>query len=156
VGRYGPYIQTGKKMKSLLPGMKEKDVTPEIALAIISLPKTIGTWTENGKAIHADIGRFGPYIKCEKETRSIPASINLLEITEEDACALLAKKRKGATSIIKEFGKGIELKDGRYGAYVTDGKINATLPKATSTDDVTLEIAVQLIAEKKAKGPAKK
>jgi DNA topoisomerase I len=156
VGRYGPYIQTGKKMKSLLPGMKEEDVTPEIALAIISLPKTIGTWPENGKAIISDIGRFGPYIKCEKETRSIPASINLLEITEEQACELLAIKRKGATSILKELGDGIELKDGRYGAYVTDGKINATLPKSTSPDDITLEIAIQLIAEKKAKGPVKK
>ncbi|MBC8312160.1 MAG: type I DNA topoisomerase [Candidatus Marinimicrobia bacterium] len=156
VGRYGPYIQMGKKMKSLLPGMKEEDVTPEIALAIISLPKTIGTWPENEKEIKADIGRFGPYIKCEKETRSIPASINLLEITEEQACELLATKRKGATSVLREFGDGIELKDGRYGAYVTDGKINATLPKTISTDDVTLEIAVKLIAEKKAKGPTKK
>jgi DNA topoisomerase-1 len=156
VGRYGPYIQTGKKMKSLLPGMKEEDITPEIALAIISLPKTIGKWSENDKVIRADIGRFGPYIKCEKETRSIPASINLLEITEEQACELLATKRKGATSVLKEFGDGIELKDGRYGAYVTDGKINVTLPKSTSHDDVTLDMAVKLIAEKKAKGPTKK
>ena len=155
VGRYGPYIQTGKKMKSLLPGMKEDDVTPQIALDIISLPKTVGTWPENGKSIKADIGRFGPYIKCEKETRSIPASINLLEITIEQACELLATKRKGATSVLKELGDGIELKDGRYGAYVTDGKINATLPKTTSPDDVTLEIAVELIAKKKAKGPTK-
>jgi DNA topoisomerase-1 len=143
-------------MKSLLPGMKEEDVTPEIALSIISLPSTIGTWPENGKAIKSDIGRFGPYIKCEKETRSIPASINLLEITEEQACELLATKRKGATSVLKELGDGIELKDGRYGAYVTDGKINATLPKTTPTDGVTLEMALQLIAEKKAKGPTKK
>jgi DNA topoisomerase-1 len=57
---------------------------------------------------------------------------------------------------IKEFSDGIELKDGRYGAYVTDGKINATLPKSISHDDVTLEIAVKLIAEKKEKGPTKK
>jgi len=156
VGRYGPYIQAGKKMRSLLPGMKEEDVTPEIALAIISLPKTIGKWSENGKAIKSDIGRFGPYIKCEKETRSIPSSINLLEITEAQACELLATKRKGATSVLKELGDGIELKDGRYGAYVTDGKINATLPKTISADVVTLEMAVQLIAEKKAKGPTKK
>ena len=97
-----------------------------------------------------------PYIKCEKETRSIPVSINLLEIPQEQAYELLATKRKGATSVLKEFGDGIELKDGRYGAYVTDGKINATLPKSTSHDDVTLEMAVKLIAEKKAKGPTKK
>ncbi|MBT6871168.1 MAG: hypothetical protein HOA66_06920, partial [Candidatus Marinimicrobia bacterium] len=69
---------------------------------------------------------------------------------------LLATKRKGATSVLKELGDGIELKDGRYGAYVTDGKINATLPKSTSPDDVTLEMAVKLIAEKKVKGPTKK
>ena len=68
----------------------------------------------------------------------------------------MAIKRKGATSILKELGDGIELKDGRYGAYVTDGKINATLPKSTLPDDITLEIAIQLIAEKKAKGPVKK
>ncbi len=155
-GRYGPYIQSGKKMKSLLPGMKEEDVTPEIALAIISLPKTVGTWSENGKAIKADIGRFGPYIKCDKETRSIPASINLLDITEEDAVKLLSEKKKTGTSVLKEFEDGIQLKEGRYGAYVTDGKINATLPKSTLPDDVTIEIAKQLIEEKKAKGPTKR
>ena len=156
VGRYGPYIQAGKKMKSLLPGMKEEDVTSEIALSIINLPRKVGVWSENGKAIISDIGRFGPYIKCENETRSIPSSINLLEITEKQACELLLTKRKGATSIIKELGDGIELKDGRYGAYVTDGKINVTLPKNTSNDEVTIELAMKLIADKKAKRPAKK
>ena len=68
----------------------------------------------------------------------------------------MATKRKGATSVIKELGNGIELKDGRYGAYVTDGKINATLPKTTPADGVTLEMALKLIADKKAKGPTKK
>ena len=80
----------------------------------------------------------------------------MLEINIEQACELLATKRKGATSVLKELGDGIELKDGRYGAYVTDGKINATLPKTTSPDDITLEIAIDLIEKKKAKGPTKK
>ena len=86
----------------------------------------------------------------------LPFSINLLEITEKQACELLATKRKGATSVIKELGDGIELKDGRYGAYVTDGKINVTLPKATSNDEVTVEMAMKLIADKKAKGHTKR
>ena len=90
-------------MRSLLPGMKEEDITPDIALAIISLPKTVGIWSENGKAIKADIGRFGPYIKCDKETRSIPASINLLEITEEDALSYSVKKRKRAHLFLKSL-----------------------------------------------------
>ncbi len=153
-GRFGPYVQSGKKMKSLLPGMTEKDVTPEIAMALIALPSNIGTW-EN-QDITKDIGKFGPYIRCGKETRSIPSEINLLEISEDQAINLLKADKKKATSVLKELGKGIQLKDGRYGAYVTDGKINATLPKALSHEEVTLDVAKQLIEEKKAKGPSKR
>ena len=155
-GRFGPYIQSGKKMKSLLPDMKEEDVTGDIALALISLPRTVGIWMKTGKDIKADIGRFGPYVRSDKETRSIPATINLLEITEAQAIELLESGKKQGTSVIRELGDGIELKDGRYGAYVTDGKINATLPKTTLPDDVTLAIAMELIAAKKAKGPTKR
>ena len=157
-GRFGPYLQSGKKMKSLLPGMKEKDITPELALSIISLPKTIGTWAVNGKAIKIDIGRYGPFIRCDKETRSIPSQYKLLELTELEATEILAteKKQGSSTTVLRELGDGIELKDGRYGAYVTDGKINVTLPKTTLTEDITLEIALELIAVKKTKGPTKR
>jgi DNA topoisomerase-1 len=153
-GRFGPYVQSGKKMKSLLPGMTESEVTPEVALALIALPTNVGVWEEQD--IKKDIGKFGPYIRCGKETRSIPNDINLLEITEEQAIILLKNDKKKGTSVLKELGDDIQLKDGRYGAYVTDGKINATLPKTLVHDDVTLEVAKKLIEEKRAKGPTKR
>jgi len=162
-GRFGPYIQCGDKMKSLLPGMALEEVTPEIALNLITLPKELGKHPESGDIVKSDIGRYGPYIRCGKTTRSVIAPDNILDLSLERAVEILAtEKTKAGTRVIKELGIDpktqmvIEIKDGRYGAYVTDGKINATLPKTTPSDDVTLDIALQLIAEKKAKGPSKR
>jgi len=162
-GRFGPYIQSGDKMKSLLPGMQPEEVTEDIALGIIGLPKDLGNHPESGEMIKSDIGRYGPYIRCGKTSRSINPPDNILDISIDRAVELLAAaSQKSGPRVIKELGINpetksvIEIKDGRYGAYVTDGKINATLPKTTPADDITLEIAIQLIADKKAKGPAKK
>ena len=162
-GRFGPYVQCGDKMKSLLPGMTLAEVTPEIALNLIELPKDLGKHPESGDVVKSDIGRYGPYIRCGKTTRSVTAPDSILDLTLNRAVEILAtEKSKSGTRVIKELGidpktqMAIEIKDGRYGAYVTDGKINATLPKTTPSDDVTLDIAVQLIADKKARGPAKK
>ena len=162
-GRFGPYIQCGDKMKSLLPGMTQAEVTPEIALKLIALPKDLGKHPESGDMVKSDIGRYGPYIRCGKTTRSVVAPDGILDLSIERAVEILAtEKSKSGTRVIKELGVdpktqvAIEIKDGRYGAYVTDGKINATLPKSTLSDDVTLDIALQLIADKKAKGPSKR
>ena len=162
-GRFGPYIQSGKKMKSLLPGMQPEEVTEKIALDIISLPKEVGKHPESEEIIKSDIGRYGPYLRCGKISRSISAPDNILELTEKRAIELiLSAPEKSGPRVIKDLGEdpktklNIEIKDGRYGAYVTDGKINATLPKGQSADDISLETAIQLIADKKAKGPIKK
>ncbi len=103
------------------------------------------------------------YIGCVKTTRSVVAPDSILDLSLDRAVEILAtEKTKAGTRVIKELGidpktqVAIEIKDGRYGAYVTDGEINATLPKSTLSDDVTLDIALQLIADKKAKGPSKR
>ena len=162
-GRFGPYIQCGDKMKSLLPGMTQAEVTPEIALKLIALPKDLGKHPESGDMVKSDIGRYGPYIRCGKTTRSVIAPDSILDLSLNRAVEILAtEKTKAGARVIKELGidpktqAAIEIKDGRYGAYVTDGEINATLPKSTLSDDVTLDIALQLIADKKAKGPSKR
>jgi len=162
-GRFGPYVQCGDKMKSLLPGMTQAEVTPEIALKLIALPKDLGKHPESGDMVKSDIGRYGPYIRCGKTTRSVIAPDSILDLSLNRAVEILAtEKTKAGARVIKELGidpktqAAIEIKDGRYGAYVTDGKINATLPKSTLSDDVTLDIALQLIADKKAKGPSKR
>jgi DNA topoisomerase-1 len=162
-GRFGPYIQCGDKMKSLLPGMSIEEITPNIAKSIISLPKELGKHPDSGDVIKADTGRYGPYISCGKTTRSVNAPDSILDLNLEKALELLATAReKSGPRVIKELGvdpetkSAIEIKDGRYGPYVTDGKVNATLPKITPADDITLEIAIQLIADKKAKGPVRK
>ena len=162
-GRFGPYIQCGDKMKSLLPGMTQAEVTPEIALKLIALPKDLGKHPESGDMVKSDIGRYGPYIRCGKTTRSVIAPDSILDLSLNRAVEILAtEKTKAGARVIKKLGidpktqMAIEIKDGRYGAYVTDGKINATLPKETTSDEVTLDIALQLIADKKAKGPSKR
>ena len=117
----------------------------------------------DGNPIMADIGRYGPYIKCGKTNRKVESPLSVLELTETEAIELLqnAPARKTA-AVLKDLGadeksgKTIQLKDGRYGPYVTDGEINATLPRGTAPDDVDLETAVQMIADKRAKGPVKK
>ena len=140
-----------------------EEITPNIAKSIISLPKELGKHTESGDIIKADTGRYGPYIRCGKTTRSVNAPDNILDLGLERAMEILSvEQKKSGPQIIKELGidpetkTAIEIKDGRYGAYVTNGKINATLPKTTLTDDITLEIAIQLIVDKKAKGPTRK
>ncbi|MDP7026823.1 MAG: type I DNA topoisomerase [Candidatus Marinimicrobia bacterium] len=162
-GRFGPYVQCGDKMKSLLPGMTLEEVTSKIALDLIALPKDLGKHPESGDMVKSDIGRYGPYIRCGKNTRSVIAPDSILQLTLERAVEILAmEKAKSGSRVIKELGidpktqMAIEIKDGRYGSYVTNGKINATLPKATPSDEITLDIALQLIAEKKAKGPSKR
>ena len=159
VGRFGPYIQAGKKMKSLLPGMKVEDVTNDIALSIISLPAELGKHPKTGELVYKDIGRYGPYVKSGKTNGKVPNNYNLLNITLEDAIGFLNSKGKGPI-VIKTLGvdenkNNIEIKDGRFGPYITNGKINATIKKGTDLETISLKEAIEVINEKAKKSPKK-
>ncbi len=171
-GPYGPYVQLGEvseenkkpKRVSLPKGLKPEDVTPEMALGLLSLPRTLGEHPESGKKVQAGIGRFGPYVACDGEFRSLPPEEDVLTISLERALELLAQPKKGRTptsakplgelGVHPEDGKPVTLHDGPYGFYVKHGKVNASLPKDLSPEAVTLEIALELLAEKEGKGKA--
>jgi DNA topoisomerase-1 len=175
-GRFGPYIQLGSteddekpKNASLLKGMTLEQVTLEQALALLSLPRTLGTHPESGDEIVASNGRYGPYVKCGVETRSLPADVSPIDVTLEQALTLLAtpKTRGGRAAAapkapLKELGvspvtgENIKVLDGRYGPYVTDGVTNASLPKGTDVAEFAVEKALELLAERAANAPASK
>lgn len=150
-GRFGPYVQCDKKMKSLPPNIEMEDVDEKLAINLISLPLTIGKWGDDNQDIKLDIGKFGPYIRCGKETRSIPVDIPMFNLTEDQAVELLKEgKKKREPKIVKDLTGGIEIRDGRYGMYITDGKINVKMPNGITTDELTLQEAQKLIKDKKA------
>ncbi|MCU0228665.1 MAG: type I DNA topoisomerase [Bryobacterales bacterium] len=169
-GRFGPYVQLGDggedkkpKMASLLPGMKKESVDLDQALALLALPRTVGLHPETGEEVIASNGRFGPFVKSGAETRSIPMDrLSPLTITLEDAMVLLKEpKFRGRASAkpepLREIGtipgteKKVTVMTGRYGPYVTDGEVNATIPKGAKPESVSLEEAMQLIADRAAK-----
>ncbi|MFM7517417.1 MAG: type I DNA topoisomerase [Pirellula sp.] len=174
-GRFGPYVQLGtnddeeKKNASLPKGVAPENVNLDLAVKLLSLPRELGVHPIDGQMVIATQGRFGPFLKHGDESRSIPATYSLLEITLEQALEVLAQPkalrgagRGVAAPPLKTFdpspatGKAIELRDGRYGLYVTDGQTNASLPKDTSGDDLTFEQAVALLEARAAAGPSKK
>jgi DNA topoisomerase-1 len=165
VGRYGPYVtevleeDAPKKAKprraSLFATMDPATVTLDEAVALLTLPRLVGY--SDGVEITAQNGRYGPYLKCGSETRSLPDEASLLTISEEEALALLAqpKQRGRRASSGRELGddpqtgKKVQVRSGRYGPYVSDGSVNATIPKAENPDDITLERAAELLAAKR-------
>ena len=153
-GRYGPYIQCDKKMKSLPPGITTENLTNEIAQEVISMPKKIGIEPKSKKPITKDIGRYGPYIRCGSATRKISGQDNILNLTEERAIELL-ESNKSNSEVLKELGehedKEILVKNGRYGIYVTNGKVNVTLPKDLNYENLDLNTAIDMIKNKKKK-----
>ncbi|MDA1052485.1 MAG: type I DNA topoisomerase [Planctomycetota bacterium] len=175
VGRFGPYVQRGTseddekpKNASLLKGMVPEAITLEVALKLLTLPRTLGDHPELKAPIVAQTGRFGPYISCGKETRSLPADISPIDVTFEKAIELLAQPktrgRGGAATRepLKVFEASpvteqpIKLLEGRFGPYVTDGETNASLPRGTSPEEFTFDQAVMLLAERAARGGTKK
>ena len=119
--------------------------TAEIAIKLISLPQSIGTFEDTD--IMIDNGKFGPYIRCGKLTRSVPKDKDLLELTESEAIKLL----ESDPSIVQKFdGSDLVIKKGRFnrGDYVTDGKVNVGIPKGKNSTDITLEEAQELIDKK--------
>jgi DNA topoisomerase-1 len=178
VGRYGPYVteilpddapKTAKpRTASLFKDMSLDSVRLEDALLLLSLPRVVGADPADGVEISAQNGRYGPYIKKGADSRSLESEAALFTVTLDEALALLAQPkprgrgRGAAAPPLRELGvdtatgKPVVVKEGRFGAYVTDGETNATLRKADAVETVSLERATELLAEKRAKGPAPK
>ena len=175
-GRFGPYVQLGEgdepKRSSLPKGWTPGSLTLEQALQLLSLPRIVGNHPETGKAISAGLGRYGPFILHDGTYANLPDVEEVFTVGLNRAVDLLAAKAAGggrfgkgnraAPAAIKSFEHAdgaITVREGKYGPYVNQGKVNATLPKTLAPADVTLEQALELIAAKggaSAKKPAKK
>jgi DNA topoisomerase-1 len=170
-GRFGPYIQIGEgkeaKRASIPKDIPELDL--EWAIKLLSLPRTIGNHPESGNPISAAIGRYGPYLLHDGKYARLSSTADVFETGMNAAVVKLAeaaagggRPQRGAQAPLKVLGKHprteaeIKLMEGRYGAYVTDGETNATLPKSIEKDALTLEEAAQLIDARAAAAPAKK
>ncbi len=174
-GRFGPYVQLGEivdgedkpKTGSLFTSMSLDTITYEEAMKLLSLPRLVGVDPSDGKEINVQNGRYGPYLKKGKDSRSMEKEEDLFTITLDECLKLLAqpKRRGGGTAKPPlredlgedpETGKEMICKDGRFGPYVTDGEYNASLRKGDTVEELTSERAAELLAERRAKGPAKK
>jgi len=174
-GRYGAYVtemlpgdapKTAKpRTGSLLATMTLDTVTLTDALRLLSLPRVVGLDPESGDEITAQNGRYGPYLRKGTDSRSLDTEEQMFDVTLDQALAIYAQpKTRGrrSTAPLRELGNDpgsgapVVVKEGRFGAYVTDGETNATLRKADSVESVTIERAAELLAEKRAKGPAPK
>jgi len=159
-GPYGPYLQLGEKGESderprrvsIPRGTEPASVDLDYALKLLSLPRTLGKDPETKKDVTVGLGRYGPYIERDKSYRNLKDPDSLFTITLEEALEVLATR--AGPAVLKELGEhpesGIEINvlDGRYGPYVTDGKVNASLPKGTEPESFTLEEAVELLKAK--------
>ncbi|RBY77865.1 type I DNA topoisomerase [Blastococcus sp. TF02-09] len=172
-GRYGPYVTTvvpegskeAPRTASLFSSMSPETVTFEDALRLLTLPRTVGT-APDGEEIQALNGRYGPYIKKGTDSRSLEGEEKLFTITLDEALAIFAQpKQRGraaAKAPLKELGPdpvtegAITVREGRFGPYVTDGETNASLRKGDDVETITLERAAELLADRRAAGPAKK
>jgi len=175
-GRFGPYVQLGERDEdanrrprtaSLLAGMSPDSLGLDDALRLLSLPRVVGVHPEDGAEITAQNGRYGPYLKWGSESRSLEAEEQLFSISLEEALQVLAQprppRRRGPEAApLRELGedptsgKPVVVKDGRWGPYVTDGETNASLKRTDAVETLTLERAVDLLQERKERGPAAK
>jgi len=154
-------------MASLLAGMDIDTIGLDEALGLLSLPRTLGKHPKTSEDVQAANGRYGPYVLSGKETRSLPEQLSPLTVTLEQAVELLNKpkeRRRARTKRepLKVLGEHPETKaevrilDGRFGPYVTDGEMNASLPRGTTVDEVTLDMGIELLVERAKKGGTKK
>ncbi|HET7532440.1 MAG TPA: DNA topoisomerase, partial [Nocardioidaceae bacterium] len=174
-GRYGPFVtevlpedapkSAKPRTSSLFKTMSLETLTLDDALRLLTLPRVVGTDPESGDEITAQNGRYGPYLKKGSDSRSIDEEEKLLTITLEEAIAIYAQPKargRAAANPGRELGddpatgKKVTVKSGRFGPYVTDGEYNATLRQGDDEATVSLERAAELLAEKRAKGPAPK
>jgi DNA topoisomerase-1 len=170
-GRFGPYVQLGEvvdgqpkpRTASLFAAMTPATLTFEEAVELLGIPRTVGTDPDTGEEIVAHNGRFGPYLKRGTDTRSLTAEEQILTIglDEARACFAQPKTRRGRASAgpLRELGADpdtelpIVVRDGRFGPYVTDGTINASLRRGDNVESITIERASELLAERRAAGP---
>ncbi|MBV9109738.1 MAG: DNA topoisomerase I, partial [Gemmatimonadetes bacterium] len=174
-GRFGPYVQLGEateeekkpKRASLPKGMNPADVSLEMALRWLSLPRTLGKHPESGDEVRAGIGRFGPFVVAGNEFRSLEKTDDVYTVSFDRAMELLSRPKggRGQRKAIEPLrtlgahpadGEPVTLWEGRYGPYVKHGDVNASLPKGVSPDAFTLEQSVPLLAERAAMGKPKK
>jgi DNA topoisomerase-1 len=176
-GRFGPYVTEvlpegapkGAKPRtaSLFKDMSLDTVDLEQALRLLSLPRVVGLDPADGEEIVATNGRYGPYLKKGSDSRSLESEAELFTVDLDRALALFAQPKprgrgRAAAPPLRELGADpgtglpVVVKEGRFGPYVTDGQTNATLRKGDSVEQVTIERAAELLAEKRAKGPAPK
>ena len=179
-GRFGPYVtevlpepESGAAKKSapkprtasLFRSMTPAEVTLQQALQLLNLPRVVGVDEETGEETTAQNGRYGPYLKRGTDTRTLPSEEEIFTIDMAGANELFAQPKyasRQSKTVIKELeadpvsGKTIRVKDGRFGPYVTDGETNVTVPRGQNPEEVTFERAVEMLAEKRAKSPAKK
>ncbi|PSO57738.1 MAG: type I DNA topoisomerase [Cyanobacteria bacterium QH_9_48_43] len=176
IGSYGPYLQLGEatpenkrpKRSSLPKGVKPEDVTLEMAVGLLSLPRTLGVHPETGSPVKAGLGRFGPYVvhdqgqgKDGKDYRSLKAGDDVLSVGLERALELLAQPKRGrggsrgkSKKPLRELdshpddNESVNVYDGPYGPYVKHGKTNASIPEGESVEQITLERALELLAQK--------
>ncbi|MET1111100.1 MAG: type I DNA topoisomerase, partial [Allosphingosinicella sp.] len=169
-GRFGPYIEMGQgkeaKRASIPKDSGELDL--DLAVRLLSLPRTVGLHPESGNPITASIGRYGPYLAHDGKYAKLASTAEVFETGMNAAVVKLAEaaagggRARGSREPLKVLGAHprteleIKLMEGRFGPYVTDGATNATLPKSLAPDQLTLEEAAQLIDERAAKGPPAK
>lgn len=170
-GRFGPYVQRGDgkeaKRSSLPKGWSPADIDFEKALSLLSLPRDVGAHPETGKMISAGLGRYGPFVLHDGTYANLESIEDVLSIGLNRAVTVLAEKKanpggrgRTAAAALKELGEhpeggAITVRDGRFGPYVNWGKVNATLPKGKDPQDVSVEEALVLIAERAAKDGGK-
>jgi DNA topoisomerase-1 len=147
--------------------MTPESVDLATALRLLTLPRVLGNHPQENKSVMAFNGRYGPYVKCGEETRSLPADLSPLDVTLEQALAQLAQpKTRGRGAAKKEPLKTfdpspiteqpVQLLDGRYGPYLTDGTTNVSLRKGMTPEEITFDEALAMLADKAAQGPAPK
>jgi len=172
-GRYGPYVTTvvpegskdAPRTASLFSSMSPETVTFDEALTLLTLPRTVGA-APDGEEIQALNGRYGPYLKKGTDSRSLDSEDKLFTTTLEEALAIFAQPkqrgRRAAAAPLKELGPDpvtqgvVTVREGRFGPYVTDGETNASLRKGDDVESITIERAAELLADRRARGPATK
>jgi DNA topoisomerase-1 len=164
-GRYGPYVTDGAKSASLFNSMSLDTVTLDDARKLLTLPRALGEI--EGQEVTAQNGRYGPYVKKGSDSRSLESEEQLFTVTLDEARTLFAQpktrgRRSAAAAPLRELGvdptsgKPMVIKDGRFGPYVTDGETNASLRRGESVEEVTDERGAELLADRRARGPAAK
>jgi DNA topoisomerase-1 len=159
-GRFGPYVQLGEtpedgtkpKRASLPKGIKPSEITVPLAVKLLSLPRTLGVHPENGEAVVANIGRFGPFVVCNNEYRSLKKGDDVYEIELDRALELLAEEKKGrrnGSTLLKDFGQDpkkkrkVAIYDGKYGPYIKAGTKNYSIPEEQRSPEAIEKLTIE-------------